>query len=238
MNAGQSHRKLTRLLLIFCSLLIFSVGCMPLPAAAKPTSQVGAPAGEYPAPEVVAYPLASEARKRTATKPYPGTAVIATSHEIHGGFIWRQTRAGNIVETGYSRFSSMFFMINQWYGSIDELKYHLVAGALQGDAAMGGKGLLKPWPGILTVEVRDASGTLVRELGGSYQVPESGPLRIVEQQDRGLVVIGEYGSAYVFDLDTREFSRISDSAGFQRQSEYGAIFETGNVPVPLANTLS
>lgn len=90
-----------------------------------------------------------------------------TPINIESSIIRRKAGNGTIIETGFSPFSSSYWIKNQWYSDQNGKGFVVYAGALRNDLSQGGKSLEKPLPGLLILEVFKPDEKFPSDEGGN-----------------------------------------------------------------------
>lgn len=138
-----------------------------------------------------------------------------------------------IIESGYSRYPSTYFIINQWFAEIDDRQIIAFAGAIRNDPSQAGKEIARPWPGVLILEVRNKDGKLLEKASGEFHTPKaSGPLRIVNADATKIILVSGEDTALSFDLATHHFVEDELKTYTSRHVGNGTIVESSTVPYP------
>jgi hypothetical protein len=144
----------------------------------------------------------------------------------------RPSGDGVILETNFSPLNSDYRVKNQWYANFGDKFTIVFAGGQQIETADRDK-LLDDlsWPGVLVVNVTDSDGKILANEGGKYWTPvNAGPIRIVDAIGSKLTVVAKNGTAFVFDVSTRQFLSTEANVPIHRVAGAGNIIESGNTP--------
>lgn len=183
------------------------------------------------------YPLPNDRATPSlkASPDYYEDQGLATSGPVDDSpFIKRNTSVGWITESGYSTYRSQYIFTNQWFAHIDDQSYMVFAGSLRGDMKLGMKGLDRPWPSVIIVEVRNDKGELLSKESEEYRLPDNhGMLRILDAGKDRLLLVTEDGQVFSFDIGTRTFYHSQEA--FTKTVSQGLVKETGIVPYPSEN---
>lgn len=221
----QIGRVLLGVLGIAFIILFVSLSVRSLPSGNSTT---------YPSPnETLSPPEGQETAaiiSPSSTKLPPETPIPVSNSST---FFNKAATFGTIIESGYSSYPSSYFIVNQWFADFDDRQITAFAGAIRNDPLSGGKELAKPWPSVLILEERDKEGNLLSNGSGEFRVPKnSGYLRIVNADKTRIFLISSDNTLYIFDLSSHRFVINEAKRQYSKQTGYGTIIETSNVPFP------
>ncbi len=190
---------------------------------------------DYPAAkqtrEVAQCQTREAALKNPLPTPNPNPVYTGVPKEAHTDFYPSQRPAGigTIIESSFAPFSAFYIFENQWQATIGNRVVTVYAGAQQQEEGKA-RGLPKPWPSIIIVQVHSTDNSPVSPSeDGYYYLPVvEGLARIVDAEGSRLVVVTQAGTAFDFDLETRQFT--ARTGPVQRSASGGTIIENGLVP--------
>lgn len=121
--------------------------------------------------------------------------------------------AGSIDNLGCTGFPETLICKNEWFELRDGKLIHVYAVTRWFDENTNAE-LPRPWQGELDIGVTSPDGKTVYDETGFYPLPSrTGVIQIVDAVGEQLVINGEDGSTYYFDVSSRKFvSSVNSTA--------------------------
>lgn len=195
--------------------MLFFVACAPTP---NPTQDErnAYPVSTISPTVIVAEPtLTPSPPTVTATQPNltPTPLAVTVTEPILTPFSpanvpdsWQVAGDGFIGEPyNNALLPSRYQVKNVWFTDLEDKRLSVIAGALISDPKSGLR-LVQPWPGLVVIFMWDRNGNFLKDERGEYFTPiRVGAVQIVDAIGMKLYLVAEDGTAFVFDVATREY---------------------------------
>ncbi len=191
-----------RKIILFASVMLFFAACAPTP---NPTQDErnAYPVSTISPTVIVAEPtLTPSPPTVTATEP-----ILPLLSPANVPDFWLVAGDGFLINDAGNNalLPSRYQVKNEWVADWENKKLSVIAGALR-NAHPGEQSFAQPWPGLLIIRVWDRYGNVLKDERGEYFTPiRVGAVQIVDAIGIKLYLVAEDGTAFVFDVATREY---------------------------------